>query len=159
MQTKCIVGSEEEGTEVKGFAVSGGNPISVDLNQLGKSLHEVLLGDLREADSFRGVVDTACVLDGAEELDLTVCTAICLQTLEYLCTVMKYGCGGMERDGSEGHDACILPALACHVIHNEHVVGKILSEAEVLCGLLNGGCGFCDADIHNNFLSYSSIRS
>lgn len=43
---------------------------------------------------------------------------------------------------------CVIPALAFGVVHHEHMVGEVVSEAElVLIRLLFWRCGFFDFNI------------
>ena len=67
---------------------------------------------------------------------------------------MEHHRGGRKRNIGKGYYPCVVPALAFGVIHDEHVVGKMLAESErgrVRFGF-GSGC-FCDSDIHIFVLS------
>ena len=58
-------------------------------------------------------------------------------------------------EGKGWHDACVVPALSLGVVHDEHVVGEDLAEAQLLarCGLGLGIGGFGNFDIKHDSCS------
>ena len=87
---------------------------------------------------------------GTEELDVTVGRLVCLESLEHLLRVVEHHSGRVEREILIGDDSRVVPALAFGVVHNEHMVGKVVAEAElVLIGLLLRRSGFFNFNINH----------
>ena len=62
---------------------------------------------------------------------------------------MEHTGGRGQRDVLEGDDTGIVPAFFIAVIHDEHVVGVVDAEAQLIRGEeCSGMCRFRDADIH-----------
>lgn len=97
---------------------------------------------MRDAHTGGGVVHTRDVLRRPEELNGALSRAVGLQALEYLLRIVQDVCAGHEFNGTIGDDTRIVPALALVVIHEEHMVGENLAEAELVGrGLFFGGGG------------------
>ncbi len=45
---------------------------------------------------------------------------------------MQDACGGGQGDGAVGHDARIMPAVLFGIVHQEHMVGKHRTEAQLI---------------------------
>lgn len=114
-------------------------------------LDEILHGDLRDAQTLLGVVHAAGVAVRAEQLDLAVSGTVGLHALEALLSVVEYHGGGVQLQRTIGDDPGIMPALTGIVIHDEHVIGKYLSETQLTLvggfGLGRGSLG--DLDIQH----------
>ena len=151
MNAQGLVVTEHQRTEVERGTGGGGSPILLHVHEGGQHLHTQLLGKLGQAQTLGGAVQTADVLNGAEELHLTVGAAVGLQTLEDLGAVVQDCRGGMDGQVAEGDDAGIVPTLLRLVLHEEHMVGKDLTEAQSGgIGLDLGGGRLGDGNIHNS---------
>ena len=79
--------------------------------------------------------------------------AVCLQTLKDLGAVVEHAGGRRQGNILEGDDAGIVPALFITVVHDEHMVGIVDAETQLVRGgQLHGVCCFGHADIHISFL-------
>ena len=146
-----LVVTEHQRTEVERGTGGGGSPILLHVHEGGQHLHTQLLGDLGQAQTLGGAVQTADVLNGTEELNLAVGATVGLQTLEDLGAIVQNRSGGMDRQVAEGDDAGIVPTTLGLVLHEEHVVGKDLTESQGGgIGLDLGGGGLGDGNIHNS---------
>ena len=134
-----------------------GHPVAVHIHQSLDGLNVVLHGDLRDAQTVGGVLHTLCVALGAEQLDGVIRRAVSLHALEDLLCVVEHHGGGIQLEGCVGDDACIVPALTLGVIHNEHMVRKLLAKAQlrlVLRLFLRAG-STSDLDVqHDKFPSF-----
>ena len=65
---------------------------------------------------------------------------------------MQNHCGRRKLDRTVGDYACVVPAHAGVIFHDEHVVGEDMSEAEFgfVGRLLLGVLGFFNSDIHGS---------
>ena len=113
--------------------------------------------DGRDAQPVVGQVQPGHVLIGAEQNHLAVGGAVGLHALENLLAVMQAHSSRIQGQGSVGDDARVMPALALVVIHQKHVIGKNVAEAQL------GGvgrfrlkrCGAFYRDfLHNTYTSY-----
>ena len=138
------VGRNDKGAQIERSAVFAGHPVGVHGDNGLESLEVDVFGDVRDAHAGGGVVHTRDVLRRPEQLDRAFGRAIGFQAFEYLLRIVQHVRAGHELDGSIGHDTGIMPALALVVIHEEHVVGENLAEAELVGrGLCFGGGGSC----------------
>ena len=74
-----------------------------------------------------------------------------IQTLKQLLCIMEHHAGGVHLEGGIGNNAGIMPALIRSIVHQEHVVGRNLTEAQLaLIGreCLGGSC-FDNLDIQH----------
>ena len=63
---------------------------------------------------------------------------------------MENNAGGVQDEGGIGNDPGIVPALTAGIVHQEHVIGEDLAEAQlVLIGLFLEGRTFSDLDIQH----------
>ncbi len=149
---------ENKRTNVQGRALRVRNPILFHLNELFQRTENKFLVDLRNYHSFRGNVHSLEVLVGAEHLNSAVRRAVCLQALEYLLTVVQAHSGGGQRDLAVGYYTRVMPALSRVVVHNEHMIGKNVTEAEL--GLVGGlclrRCCLLDLDFHFKLPSFEA---
>ena len=128
-----------------------GYPSFLYLYKGGQNIQRLLLVQLRQAHSLSRAVHAANVLHRAEQLYAAIGTAVCLQPLKDLGTVVQNGRGGVQVNTTKGYDAGILPALTKLVLHDEHMIGKDLAKAQLILrrhGPLLG-C-FCNLDLHKN---------
>ena len=143
------IGTIQEGTDVQRGAGIRGDPALVNLHQRLDGFQCVLRGDYRQTQADGGVFHPLHVVPGAEQLHLTVRTAVGLQPFKDLGAVMEHTGGRGQRDVLEGDDTGIVPAFFIAVIHDEHVVGVVDAEAQLIRGEERSGMGrFRDADIH-----------
>ena len=106
--------------------------------------------ELWQTQTLAGAVQAGDILPRTEKLHAAVGTAVGLQPLKDLGAVVQDAGGGGERDGTVGHDARVVPALAGVVVHEEHMVGKDGAEAELIGRRQRAGMGiFGNSDIHN----------
>lgn len=125
-------------------------PVLLDGDEPLEALHQQLLIHFRDDEALAGGVQALEVLAGTEELDFAVGGAVGLHALKDLLRVVQAGAGRVHRDGAVGDDARVVPALSVVVVHQEHVVGKDMAEAEVvLVGLLLRMIGQRDLDLHH----------
>ena len=130
------ISRENERTDIKGSAFDMRNPVLIDLNELVKSLESVLLVDLRDNETLSGDVHSLEVLLGAEELNVAGRGSVSLHALKDLLTIVENHRGRHKLDRTIRHNACVMPALTSVVVHNEHMVGKDMTEAEL--GFVSG---------------------
>ena len=130
VNAEALVVAEHERSEVQGCTGSGRGPVLFQLDELLERLHEVLLGHLRQAQTFGRIVHTADVLDRSEQLDLAVSTAIRLQALKDFGAVVQNGGSGMDGKALKRNDTGIVPALFAVPAPHKHMVGEDLAEAE-----------------------------
>ncbi|MPM74518.1 hypothetical protein SDC9_121506 [bioreactor metagenome] len=152
-------GGDGKGTDVQRRALGMGNPVLLDLHQCADGLHKVLLGNARHAQALLRVVHAAGVAVRAKELNFTLGGAIGLQALKALLRIVEHHGGGLQGEGGIGHNAGIVPALALGVVHNKHVVGKGLSEAQLrlVRRLCLGGSRLRDLDVQHLKFSLTFI--
>ena len=158
MYAERLIVAEHERADIERGAGRGRRPVLLHGHKREERLHGVLLRDLRQAETLRRAVHAADVLDRAEELHLAVRTAVRLQSLENLHAVMQYGGCGMQREWTERHDACVMPAFVRAVIHDKHMIGKHLAEAERAAIRLFGGMRrLCNLDFHTRAPRFFSV--
>ena len=146
-----LVGGDDEGADVQARARLGGDPVLVDGHDLLDRLHEVLLGDFGDAQPVVGFIRPLGVHVRPEQVGLAVRAAIGLQALEHRLPIVEHHGRGVQRYLLIGHDAGVVPALALGVIHDKHVVGEDVAEAQLLArGRLRlGRGGFFNANIQH----------
>ncbi len=108
-----------------------GHPVTLHIHQSLNSLHEILFRDLGDAQTVGRILETLCVAVRAEQLHGVIRGAVSLHALKNLLCIVEHHRGRVQLEGSVGDDAGIVPALALGVIHDEHVVGKFLAEAQL----------------------------
>ena len=113
--------------------------------------NKIIHRDGGDAHTLGGVGETLAVAVGAEQLDLVIGAAISLQTFKDFLTIVEHGAGGIQREGTVGDDAGIVPALALGIVHQEHIVRGDLGKLQF--GLISGfflvGSDFFDSDIQH----------
>jgi hypothetical protein len=83
------------------------NPSLLVLYKGLDSTKRILFIDKRERRTLCRKIHSPDVFKRTEKLYRAVCGAVCLKSLEYLCTVVKYGGGRMKRNRTEGDDSGI----------------------------------------------------
>lgn len=64
---------------------------------------------------------------------------------------MEHHGGGVERKRVIRFDARVVPALTLGIVHDKHVVGVVVAEAQMLLiGLVLRMLGFRDADVKHD---------
>ena len=150
MNAYVLVNSEYERTDIERGVLFCRDPVLIYLYELLDSLNDEISVKLGYAKTLAGNVHSRHVLFRAEELDLAVCASVSLHALEALLSVMKHHRSGIELEGSVRNYSCVMPALTLVIVHNEHVIGVVVAEAELcLIGFLLGICGFGYFDLHN----------
>ena len=88
---------------------------------------------------------------GAEQLNVAVRGAIGLHALKQLLCVMEHHGGGVHFKAAVGNDAGVKPTLALGVVHNEHMIGELFTEAQLgfVLRLLLGMSGFRNLDVQH----------
>ena len=145
------IGGEYKGTDIQGGAVRMGHPVLVHFHQGLHGLDEVLHRDLGNAHPVGGVLHPLAVTVGAEQLDGVVRGPVGLQALKDLLRVVENHAGGIQGEGLIGDDAGVMPALVRRIVHDEHVVGENLAEAQLALvrGLGLGAGGLGDLNIQH----------
>ena len=134
----------DKGADVQGGAGGRGNPVLVHGDNGLHRLDVVLLRNPGDAEAVVGVVGPLGIHVRAEKVVGPIIPLVGLQALEYLLRVVQDVGAGHEFNGTVGDDARVVPALALVVIHEEHMVGENLAEAELVGrGLFFGGGGPC----------------
>ena len=145
------VGAEQEGADIEGGARLGGDEALVHLHQRLYGLQRVLRRNHRKPQTDGGVFHALHVVPGAEQLHLPVGAAVGFQPLKNLGAVVEHAGGGRQGDVLEGDDAGVMPALFIIVVHDEHMVGVVNAEAQLVRGNRFAGMGgFRNADIHKD---------
>ena len=146
MNAESAVRSEDEGTDVEASAAACGNPVGINFNECLNSIYEKVGRNLGHAQTLVGFLHTLCVLFGAEEVNRTVCPLISLHAFKnFLCIVQNHA-AGVHGDGAVGDNSSVKPTLAFLIVHEEHMVGEMLTEAEsgeigLFFGLSSSGDG------------------
>ena len=141
------LGGDDEGADIEGGARLGGDPVLVHGDDGLHGLHEVLHGDLGDAQTVVGVVGPLGVHVGAEEIVGAVGGLVSLQAFKHLLAIVEHHAGGGQSQVVERLDAGVVPALPSGIVHQEHVVREDLAEAQLAGGLGLGGCGLGDLDV------------
>lgn len=133
-----------------------GHPVTVHVHQGLNSLDVVLHGDLGDAQTVGRILEALCVAVRAEQLHGVVSSAVSLHALKDLLSIVEHDGSRVQLKGAVGDDAGVVPAFALGVVHDEHMVGELLAEAQiVLVRLLLGSSGTGDLDIqHSEFPSF-----
>ena len=153
MQAQLCVRAEQERANIERCAGLGGDKALVHLHQRLHRLQRLLRGHHRQAHADTGVLQALHIVPRTEQLHAAVRAAVCLQTLKDLGAVVEHTSGRRQGNILEGDDAGIVPALFITVVHDEHVVGIVDAEAQLVRGgQLHGVCCFGHADIHISFL-------
>ena len=128
-----------------------GHPVLVHFHQGLHGLDEVLHRDLGNAHPVGGVLHPLAVTVGAEQLDGVVRGPVGLQALKDLLRVVENHAGRIQGEGLIGDDAGVMPALVRRIVHDEHVVGENLTEAQLALvrGLGLGAGGLGDLNIQH----------
>ena len=155
VQGQLGVRGEQEGPDIQGGAGRRGHPGLVHLHQLLDGGHGDVGGHQGQSDALGGVVQALHIGIMAEKLYFTVLAAVGLQPLKHLAGIVKDAGGGRQAQGAEGDDAGIMPALFAGVVHNEHMVGKHGTKAQLVRGGHGTGIGiFGDGEFHERFASF-----
>lgn len=148
MYTEHGVCRENERTNIEGSTLIGGNPVLVNGNDGLDGLKNICGIETRYAETVTGIVHTFDIFVGTEKLNTAVLATICLQTLEQLLCIVEYHCRGFERNRCVGNDTGIVPALLNGIIHKEHMIREIFTEAELaVIRLYFRRCCSFDSDI------------
>jgi len=157
MDAQAHIVCKHEGADVQGSAVCMGHPVTFHIHQRLNGLDVILDRDLRDAQTVSRILHPLCIAVRAEQLNGIVCGAVSLHALKDLLCVVEHDRRRVQLERSIGDDTGIVPAFALGVVHDEHVVGELLAEAEL--GLIlrllfrTGRPG--DLDIqHDNFPSF-----
>ena len=160
MDAQTHIICKDEGADIQGGTIGVGHPVAVHIHQSLNGLNVILHGDLRDAQTVGRILEALCVALRAEQLHGVVRGAVSLHALKDLLCVVEHDSGRVQRERSIGDDAGIVPALALGIVHNEHMVGELLAEAElrlVLRLLLRMGSPG-DLDIqHDKFSLFSDL--
>ena len=124
------IGAVQERTDVQRGAGIRGDPALVNLHQRLDGLHKVLHGDIGHTHTVSGVIAALGVAVRAEELNLAFCGTICLQTFEDLLGVVEHYRSRIHLEGLIGNDSGVMPAIVRIIVHDKHMVGKFLAEAQ-----------------------------
>ena len=130
MDTQTHIGSDHEGADIQGSAIGVGHPVLIHLYQRLDGLHKVLHGDIGHTHTVSGVIAALGVAVRAEELNLAFCGTICLQTFEDLLGVVEHYRSRIHLEGLMGNDSGVMPAIVRIIVHDKHMVGKFLAEAQ-----------------------------
>ena len=103
-----------------------------DKSRLLYCLNKILFRKIMNAKTVICGIGTLCVHIGAEEICVTVFTTVCLESLKHFLSVMEHHRSRRKLKIAKRNDSCIVPTLAFGVIHNKHVVGKVIAETESL---------------------------
>ena len=131
----------DEGAQVEARAVFMRHPALVHGDKGLERLEVDVLRHLGDAHAQGRVVHALYVLCRAEELHRALRRAVGLEALKNLLRVVEHVGAGHKLDGSIGDYARVVPTLPRVIVHEEHVVGEYLAEAELVARdfLLRGG--------------------
>ena len=126
MYTHLCAGTDEQRTDIqRGTTFVGGNPLLIQANHLLHHLREQLCAYLGHHDAAASALQAGGILVNAEDAHLTVGTAIGLQALECLLTVVQAGSGHMQVQILVGADLNLAPfpvaIVATYVVVSLHV--------------------------------------
>ena len=151
MNAQAHIGSDAEGADVKGCTVRMGHPVAVNIDQCLDSLDEILRRDGGHAQTVRRIIETVRVALGAEQLDLALGGTVGLHAFKNFLGIVEHGGSRVHLPRAIGDDAGIMPAFACGIVHQEHMVAELFAKAElglVLRFFFRMGC-FGDFDIQH----------
>ena len=120
---------ENERANIERSSLCRGNPILIDAHKLFNRLYGKSLIDCRDAKTLIRAIQAGHVAVRAEEKDASILRAVSLQALKNLLAIMQAHRGGIKLDWTIGNDARIVPALALVIVHQEHMIGIVISEA------------------------------
>ena len=156
MNAQPHIGGDAERTDIQRCTVRMGHPIPVDVHQRLDGLDEVLRRDVGHAQTVGGIVEPVGVAVRAEQLHAAIGGAVGLHALKNFLRVVEHRGGRVHGQRAVGDDAGIMPALACGVVHEEHMVGENFAETQLAfvlrLGFRRGGTGNFDVQ-HNHTLS------
>ena len=131
MHAHVGIHGDDEGTDVKRGVFAFGDPVLVDGNELFDGADHEFLVKQRDAQALIGHVQTGHVLFGAEQNGFAGRLGmIGLHAFKHFLRIVQAHGGGLQCDRAVGHDAGVDPALALIVVHDEHMVGKVVAEPE-----------------------------
>ena len=122
---------EHERADIKRGLRLRRNPVCLHLYQRFYRFYEHIHRELRHAESRVGIDHSLRIHLRTEQLDLSLCRAVCLHTLKCLLRIVQRHTGRLQTDRSFRHDSRILPAVFLRPVHDEHVIGHILAESEM----------------------------
>ena len=157
MHAQAHIGGEHEGAQIQRSTIGMRHPVFIYFYQSLAGLHKIFYRDLGHAQTVAGILHTSAVALGAEQLDLVVGRAVCLQALKNLLCVVEHNAGRIQVEIAVRNDTGVMPALIGCIIHQEHMIGKLFAEAQLaLIGrLCLGGSGFSDFDIQHSYFLFS----
>lgn len=156
MNTDHGINSEDIRTDIERSALAVRYPVLIDLDKGLDSLNAECLVDLRDAETLVGDIKSRHILIGAEKADAAVGSSVCLESLEVSLAIVQAHRRGIKSYRSIGHDSRVVPAFALVIVHNKHMVGKYLAEAEfcLVCGLCFRSGSTLDSYLLHNSISF-----
>ena len=153
MYPKVFVGGYDKGADIKGGAGLCGYPVPVNAYKGLYSPYKILLRHRRDAEALTGVSCPLGVPVRPEKQHPSVIGTVGLQALEHLLGIVEDHSRGGKAYWGIGDYPGVVPALALVIVHNVHMVGENLPEAQlVLIGLFLGGGGAFNLDIKHDKL-------
>ncbi len=161
MHAEAYIGSDAERADIQRCTVRVGHPVAVNIDQRLDGLHKILRRDGGHAQTVGRIVEAVRIALRAEQLYLALGSAVGLHALKNFLRVVKNGGGGVHLPRAVGNDAGVMPALACGIVHQEHMVAELFAKAElglVLRFFFRMGC-FGDFDVQHDVHSPLSIQA
>ena len=130
MHAEHGIGRYHRGTDIKRGAGLGGDPVLVYHYKLFEVFDGFLDVQSGHAKSCRGTVHASEIVIGTEHSYFAVLVLVRFQTFEDPLSVMQYAGRRIESERLIRHYFGFQP-FAVLIVHDEHMVGKILSETEL----------------------------
>ncbi|MNF93809.1 hypothetical protein D3C84_765000 [compost metagenome] len=128
---ECRFRCNDVWTNVERSARFRWNPLAVNIDERAKRFAGNFRIDRGNAQTLVGAVKTLPVLIRAEQYDTVVVCTVRFKAFENRLAVVEHFGSWIKRNILVRNDASIVPALACIVIHNEHVIGVRFAEYEI----------------------------
>jgi hypothetical protein len=127
-----VIGGKNEGSDVQTGVFHIGNPPLVKLYKLLQRIDAEINVNTGDAETVSGIVHASEIVVGSEKLNRAVGGAVSLQAFKNLLGIVENHAGGVKLKGAVGYDTGIDPALPVNIVHNEHVIGKICAEGQIV---------------------------
>ena len=102
---------EGEGTQVEGRTGNARDPLRVRAHEAHHRGNEILVGQVRDGQAIRRVVEARSVVAGAERPDRAVLVTVSLKPFEDLLAVMEHGRGRIQGKCTVRLDHLVVPTF------------------------------------------------
>ena len=132
MYAKLYVGRDDEGADIEGGTLTGGDPFLFHRNQSLQGIQHVVGVQAGDTETVVGIVHSLDIPIGTEELNASVGGAVRLQPLEHFLGIVEHHAGRIHGQILIRNDTGVMPALSLMVVHHKHMIGEIFSEAQMI---------------------------